>query len=1069
MCSWTVTIHDTQRRPTAFTFDLVRGQSPLILGQDVRGYCNTFNLTNQRYIEMKRPKDDAHRYLYTYIDSSDGRLRLDIAPHPLATKKTLLGNIHTTVKRQPLTLCKRVHRYTHATPDEMRHLFQDANMLDNELEDAIEQVCNACEVCAKNGRPLPSKKVSLTHVNQAFNAELQIDFMFPKIRGQKRTVMNLTDTGTNYTELILCESRSATTMTNAIEKVWIYCNGAPDAVSADDEYNCVALRQFLHIHNIVFKPRPTRRHNKTGIVERKNATVKAILNKLDDEQSNADTETLLKRGGFLSNMFSGNKLLSSFELVRGYRPSILGLPRTIVTEEILEAHKQQVATRKLQRLLNSKAHQSPQPQLFSPGDSVWVFYKTSKQNEDVEWISATVIAAHPHFLEVRRSSRGRSMRVAYEDVRFQPQSNLATELMSCSLEEELAMSETADQVRATLSATDSQSAVLLPDAPPPHTNTATPNHQASLLATGTQSLTNRPDGGVRDVGEYTICPHNSEDSSIHGRMLQRDLSRELETIYEAIGSKQVTATQLSFAPPFILQSALKHEHDSNWTEAYEEVLDCDVPRYANVITSHVVYKVKTDEEGTRKMKARIVPHGNHDDEKDNVRKDSSNASLFVVRLLLSLATFLHYRVGTADIKGAFLQSGPITRDIFVRPPREWPSKRGTLWKLRKLPYGIADAGRKWQRTVETWMIEQAGMERVHGISQLFIRRDTSGNVQLLIAKVTDDFLLGGTHASMKHFTELLKQRFDVGKVIIDDKIHFDGCEIAQDDVGNITLSMTRYLERLIPIELSRTRRKQRLEAATEVEIKRYRSLAATLMYLGNAVLPHAAYATSLMQKMLPKIRVEELVMANDVLRDILSMKCRIVFKTPPPPTDITEVIVSSFSDASFNHSDSSGYGQTGLITGLRIKQKDGVDLFHPLDWTSSKQKRVSYSPYGAEVLACAEAEDRGYYLKMGLMSIFPLTKVRNELCTDSRCLYDTVTTLHEARDYRLRSTVQRIRNSFDSHELNHMRWIAGDCNPSDALTKRNGKTWALLNEIFANGVLCISVESGYAVDSELWQ
>lgn len=121
----------------------------------------------------------------------------------------------------------------------------------------------------------------------------------------------------------------------------------------------------------------------------------------------------------------------------------------------------------------------------------------------------------------------------------------------------------------------------------------------------------------------------------------------------------------------------------------------------------------------------------------------------------------------------------------------------------------------------------------------------------------------------------------------------------------------------------------------------------------------------------------------------------------------------------------SGNGQTGLITGLRIKRKHGIDLFHALDWSSSKQKRVSYSPYGAEALACAEADDRGYYLKTDLAFMFSQTKFWSELCTDCRCLYDTVTTLHEARDNRLRPTVQRIRNSFDSHELNHMRWIAG--------------------------------------------
>lgn len=52
-----------------------------------------------------------------------------------------------------------------------------------------------------------------------------------------------------------------------------------------------------------------------------------------------------------------------------------------------------------------------------------------------------------------------------------------------------------------------------------------------------------------------------------------------------------------------------------------------VPRDANFISSDVVYKLKVDEEGSRTLKARIVPHGNHDAEKDDIRKDSSNAPL----------------------------------------------------------------------------------------------------------------------------------------------------------------------------------------------------------------------------------------------------------------------------------------------------------------------------------------------------------------------------------------------------------------------------------------------------------
>ena len=149
VCSWTITIQDIHGKLTAFTFDLVPGKSPLILGQEVREHCNTFNLANQRYMVMRRPYDDAYRYLYTYLIPSDCRLRLDIAPHPFATKPTLLGNIHANAKRQPLAFCKRAHRYTHATAEEMKLLCSEANMIDHNREAAIDRVYAACDVCAK--------------------------------------------------------------------------------------------------------------------------------------------------------------------------------------------------------------------------------------------------------------------------------------------------------------------------------------------------------------------------------------------------------------------------------------------------------------------------------------------------------------------------------------------------------------------------------------------------------------------------------------------------------------------------------------------------------------------------------------------------------------------------------------------------------------------------------------------------------------------------------------------------------------------------------------------------------
>lgn len=119
-------------------------------------------------------------------------------------------------------------------------------------------------------------------------------------------------------------------------------------------------------------------------------------------------------------------------------------------------------------------------------------------------------------------------------------------------------------------------------------------------------------------------------------------------------------------------------------------------------------------------------------ENEYIRKDSATTQLCVIRLLLSIVTFIGLRLGFADIKGAYLQSGPFKRGIFVRP-REWQGARGLLWKvlwrLTKLPYGIVEAGRKWQKTIEHWMLTEGKLETVFGLSQRFVQHDEKNKIR----------------------------------------------------------------------------------------------------------------------------------------------------------------------------------------------------------------------------------------------------------------------------------------------------------------------------------------------------
>lgn len=108
---------------------------------------------------------------------------------------------------------------------------------------------------------------------------------------------------------------------------------------------------------------------------------------------------------------------------------------------------------------------------------------------------------------------------------------------------------------------------------------------------------------------------------------------------------------------------------------------------------------------------------------------------------------------------------------------------------------------------------------------------------------------------------------------------------------------------------------------------------------------------------------------------------------------------------------------------------------------------VSYSSYGAEILACDEADNRGFYIKQGLSDILRGFTVRHILHVDIKRIYDTITTLHDGKDYRLHQTLQRIRDFFESGFIDVLTWIAGVVKISDPLTKYNPDISKLLNKI----------------------
>lgn len=437
-CSWSITLQDISGRPTTFDFDLFRDESQLIIGLDLKAYSNTENMGMERLFKFKRPTDSEVRTFRTYMSGTselNNRLRVELCPALDISTDQTVGVLVANVRAS--TLVKRFHRLTHATPEETKRFMREGGKLTEEVEREIIEVYRACELCCRSGQPAASRKISMTHVNQEFNEELQMNFTYVDIRDSKHVVLHIVDAGTAYSETAIVGDRRIATAIRAIEEIWLKRHGTPVAISADDELDATTkrdLKSFMESRHILFKPRPVRRHNKIGIAERKHGTLNRILEKLQHDRTDAEAATILSRATFMSNMFAGSHILSAFELARGFSPSVLGIPARIVTSELLQAHKDQQATRALQRLMRSRPIPDMPPNNLRVEEPVFFYYKSSKNNERDEWKSGRIHSLKQHYAIIQSEQTARKTKVAYEDIRIKPQCELTRELMKGTVE-----------------------------------------------------------------------------------------------------------------------------------------------------------------------------------------------------------------------------------------------------------------------------------------------------------------------------------------------------------------------------------------------------------------------------------------------------------------------------------------------------------------------------------------------------------------------------------------------------------------------------------------------------------
>ena len=212
------------------------------------------------------------------------------------------------------------------------------------------------------------------------------------------------------------------------------------------------------------------------------------------------------------------------------------------------------------------------------------------------------------------------------------------------------------------------------------------------------------------------------------------------------------------------------EHDvKNYLEAEERELlgihkhgtfeKVYCPEGRTPITCRWVYDLKRNAKGEIILfKARLVVHGFKQQEGIDFNKTfSSTAQVRTFRVFVALAVIRGLKITQYDISNAFL-NGTLEEEIYMEWPPGYPSKdKGTVVKLLKGLYGLKQASRIWQKTLQTAFakVDMVTCKTESGV----LRSTRDGKFTLALTWVDDICLLADNEDYRTEIEATLKKDF----------------------------------------------------------------------------------------------------------------------------------------------------------------------------------------------------------------------------------------------------------------------------------------------------------------------
>ncbi|GAA0149080.1 transmembrane signal receptor [Lithospermum erythrorhizon] len=240
------------------------------------------------------------------------------------------------------------------------------------------------------------------------------------------------------------------------------------------------------------------------------------------------------------------------------------------------------------------------------------------------------------------------------------------------------------------------------------------------------------------------------------------------------------------------------------------------PNDSNVIRTKWIFKNKSDEFGNvTRNKAWLVAQGYTQIEGVDFEETfAPMARLEAIRLVLSIACLLKFKLFQMDVKSAFL-NGVVQEEVYIEQPKgfvdvTYPEH---VYKLKKVLYGLKQAPRAWYERLAIFLLTN-GYTRGGVDNTVFIKRERN---QMMVAQIYVDYtVFGGVSKQLvKQFVQQMEAELEMS--MVGELKHFLGFQIRQmEDI--IFISQANYAKNMAMEFGMETSKSKRIPFATHVKV-----------------------------------------------------------------------------------------------------------------------------------------------------------------------------------------------------------------------------------------------------------